>query len=331
MKVKSTSSVESNPLQAISLRIFLAFLCFVLGSGVSQAQVSGTVFRDFNGNGVKNNTATFNETGVPGVTVKAFNAAGVQVGGDKITSATGAYSFTGLNLPLRIEFSGLAAGDFSGPQGSGSGTNVQFVTAASTTVNYGINAAPDYCQAAPALFVPCFVNGDPLSGTSVGNRDALVQIPYTASGSSPAPVEIAKASEVGSIWGMAYHRGSKRLLTAAFLKRHAGLGTGGLGGIYLTNTVAKTTTPYLDLENAPFNMNLGQSVIGTRSLPNSATTSSNDATAFDAVGKVGLGGMALSTDETTLYTVDLFNKKTHQNQCGKPAESDDCGGGRDYF
>ena len=195
---------------------------------MSQAQVSGTVFRDFNANGVQNNTATFKETGVQGVTVKAFNAAGVQVGGDKTTDASGAYSFTGLTLPVRIEFSGLAAGDFPGAQGSGSGTSVQFVTANSSSVNYGINYPSDYCQDAPPLFVPCYVNGDPTLGGTAATNDALVSVPYSASGSAPAPTKLAPASAVGSVWGLTYHRNSKRLLTAAFLKRHAGLLGAGL-------------------------------------------------------------------------------------------------------
>lgn len=41
------------------------------------AQISGTVFRDYNGNGIKNNSASFNEPFVQGVTVKATLASGV--------------------------------------------------------------------------------------------------------------------------------------------------------------------------------------------------------------------------------------------------------------
>lgn len=47
--------------------------------GVS-AQISGTVFRDFNGNGIKENTATYNNVGLAGVSITAYNAAGASVG-----------------------------------------------------------------------------------------------------------------------------------------------------------------------------------------------------------------------------------------------------------
>ncbi|MEY4538272.1 MAG: hypothetical protein RLZZ306_29, partial [Bacteroidota bacterium] len=113
----------------------------IFSSNVSQAQctgtsVSGTVFRDFNLNGVRDNN---NEIGLAGVTVKAFNASNAQVGTTATTGANGAYSITGISGSVRVEFSTLPAGYVSGPDGSSSGTSVQFPSGGCNAVNYGVN------------------------------------------------------------------------------------------------------------------------------------------------------------------------------------------------
>ena len=46
-------------------------ICTLLSLQQAQAQVSGTVFKDFNANGAKDNTTTFNEVGQDGVVVKS--------------------------------------------------------------------------------------------------------------------------------------------------------------------------------------------------------------------------------------------------------------------
>ena len=120
------------------MKQFFKLLSVILLVTVTQqlrAQVSGTVFRDYNGNGVKDNTASFNEPFVQGVTVKA-----TLVNGNSFTATTnaaGAYSFTVGQIPaasaVRIEFSGFATGDYPAFKGTGNTTNVAFVTAPSTT------------------------------------------------------------------------------------------------------------------------------------------------------------------------------------------------------
>ena len=75
--------------------LILAMLAF----SASGQSLSGIVFRDYNGNGQKNNISSFNEPYVSGITVKAFNAANMQVGPTKTTDASGAYSFTTGEIP----------------------------------------------------------------------------------------------------------------------------------------------------------------------------------------------------------------------------------------
>jgi hypothetical protein len=292
------------------------------------------VFRDYNNNGLYETSASFTEAGVAGVEVRAFNSAGTNVtnGSVQITNSAGAYSISPTTSgPFRLEFTlptSLSTAYYTSANGSDSRTSIQFVPSSPATANFGISNPSEYCQTvAPPLVVPCFVSGDPLSATTtVGGEVAIVSVPYNSSGTAISGTYIATARQVGSVFGLAYQRETQKLFSAAFLKRHVGLGSAGLGGIYvntLTNpsSASTTTTTYVDLENAPFSLNLGQSVISGRVLPGNGTTASTDPLAFDAVGKVGLGGMALSTNGNILYIVDLFNRQVLALNIGNPAQS----------
>jgi hypothetical protein len=221
------------------------------------AQISGTVFRDFNGNGVKDNTAPMFEPFVAGVTVKAFNAANVQVGVTKTTDAAGAYGFTALEIPsgtaVRIEFSGLGLGDYSSFNGTGNGTNVQFATAgAAVIVNYAVNAPEDYwdnnTQTDPVLAIVHNKRGR--SDGFYAGRFSLLQINNTTtSTTAPASTNIisidtgqtiparrgATYRQTGSCFGLAFQQKSQRTFQTAALKRGFGFGPQGPGGIYIAD------------------------------------------------------------------------------------------------
>ena len=61
---------------------FLLFLSSIIcfNSNNILAQISGTVFKDFNANGIKDNTASFNEIGLGGITVYAYGESGTVYG-----------------------------------------------------------------------------------------------------------------------------------------------------------------------------------------------------------------------------------------------------------
>ena len=111
------------------------------------AQVTGTVFRDFNANGTKDNTALTDEVGTSGVVVNAYNPSGVALsvsytGGGTSTNSTGGYSVTGGTLgQIRLEF--VMPDNFTfASNGSAGGTSVLFPT--SDTQNLGVNYPADY-------------------------------------------------------------------------------------------------------------------------------------------------------------------------------------------
>ena len=116
--------------------------------------VTGTVFRDFNANGVLD-TATARgiaiDTGFGGVTVTAYDSDGGP-SWTTTSAADGSYSIPVTNATgnaVRIEFTGLPTGYQPGAvasTGSANGTSVQFVNLGATGVDFAVNAPEDYSQ-----------------------------------------------------------------------------------------------------------------------------------------------------------------------------------------
>jgi hypothetical protein len=314
-----------------SRSLIVVFALLTLNAQVGNAQctgtsVAGTVFRDFNLNGVKDNA---NEIGLVGVTVKAFNSANTQVGSTTTTTA-GTYSITGLSGSMRVEFSTLPAGYVSGPDGSTSGTSVQFVTLSTSVgcaVNYGVNHPDDFCAKSgvqPKVAVPCYINGSYI-GPDAPNEDALVSFAYDKTGDKAtagnAPYTMSKYNTIGSVWGMAYNKYNKTLFATAFMKRHSGFGPKGIAGLYVIQNADNNGTGYtitgIDLK-AVLGINAGTEP--ARNFAADKTKPSDDGgnAVFDAVGKMSFGDCELSTDGNTLYVVNLFDKKIYVINVANP-------------
>ena len=290
----------------------------------SSGQLGGTVFNDFDANGVKSSGET---SGLIGVTVRAYDCLGNLVG-TATTDVFGKYAFTGLSAgsyPLRVEFTNLPAvysqGTVNGVDGR---TTVQFVDAPNCTVDLGVLDPTDYCEANPKLALPCYVYGDPLPlGSVSGSRDAIVSFDYTLSGvtDGSAMIHMATAAEVGTIWGETYNKYTQTLFMAATLKRHAGLGPLGLGGIYVSNWAdpnTPVTTPWLSVTSLTVggvNINVGSIGVngaGGRGLPTDPTVSSRDPQAFIKAAKAGIGGIDLSDDGNALFFTNLFDGQLYK-------------------
>lgn len=96
--------------------ILLVILLSTFSSDVKGQIITGTVYRDFNGNGIKENTTLLTEIGVQSVLVCAYNTNGLLVDSTR-TSAAGIYSLnTGIGS-FRIEFKGYPLGLFDSKAG----------------------------------------------------------------------------------------------------------------------------------------------------------------------------------------------------------------------
>lgn len=286
--------------------------------------LGGSVFNDYNGDGVREARET---NGVPGIIVKAYAPDG------SIYSAfTDQYGLYDLNIPtnkypLRVEFTNIPhylAGGTSTPVGTNNRTTIQFVAAPNCQVNIGVNNLNDFCQKDPLMVIPCWVRGDPLSSTSTGAsnpgpNDALVAFPSSNRGvqerpGNATPLHLAYASQVGTLWGAAYNKYTKQLFTSAVLRRHAGLGPLGLGGIYIVDMAKTDTTatqPFLDV--ATIGIDVG-TIFGrqlTTDLTSNDILANRDSAAFSMVGKAGMGDLEISEDGKLLWFINLKDSKLY--------------------
>ncbi|MEN9548029.1 MAG: hypothetical protein RIR12_620 [Bacteroidota bacterium] len=301
-------------------------LLFFVGLYYSQnsfSQISGTVFRDYNGNGAKDNTAPNSEIFVQGISVRAYNAANVQIGATKVTDANGAYNFTNLEITpgtaVRIEFSGLGAGDFSSSSGTGNGTNVQFTSAPNSTINYAVINPYDYMETNPYIATPISVNGDPLGGGTAGTLNAFAAAPYNYGGTGlngSDNINLSQARRIGATWGVAYERKTRTIFTSSVHKRHVGFGpntagtaptTGGIYAINFSNPLAPGT-PVLWLDvNTLLGVNTGTNP--HTGLNADANVHTRDIPSFAQVGKISLGDLDISDNGDTLYVINLNAKQ----------------------
>ncbi|AQG77905.1 putative Ig domain-containing protein [Spirosoma montaniterrae] len=300
----------------------LALLCLLTNSPNSYAQtITGTVYRDFNSNGLVDNPTSgtgisAGEIGVPGVRVTAINSLGTSL--SALTDASGLYTLNvGANGVYRLEFSNPVATDYDGfvsapTNSSASGSSVRFVNlSGSAVVNYGLNYPAHFCGPLNTNVVTtCFVNGN-----QTAIEPTIVTFPYNATATSTTGKNVdANSPATGSVWGLAYQRSSKQMFAGAFVRRHAGVLNGRLGAIYKLDYTGPASTTV----SAPLFLTLNAGTEGARSLPANINSPSNDNWGFGNVGRAGLGDLDLSDDEQTLFVTNLFDKKLYVIPVGNP-------------
>lgn len=314
-------------LGANSLLIVSASLLLI--SNVA-ADVSGRVFRDLNANGVLDNGSGFEESGIAGVTVTAHGINGVM--GVGTTATDGSYSIAGVTGAARVEFSALPSGYYPT---IASKSTVQFVNAPVTDANLGLNYPIDYVgNIDPVVVVTHQVGGHPLVNAGAGsapsmpvmtvfnysNRNYKTNPDGTIKNELPDGVSSLVANrQVGTVFGATYSPYSKKIFTAAFLKRHSGLGTLGSGGIYMVDPAGvfpnTTVSPFVDLDSLGIQTNNPSSSDALhvksnddRGLQWSDSLPTNDPSAFEQVGRVSLGDLELSDDGRYLFVTNLYKK-----------------------
>lgn len=293
--------------------------------------VTGFAFRDFNSNGFYDTghaagTGSPNDVPLAGVLVHAYDASGADVG-NATTDSSGTYSINSSSpagTQLRVEFSfssgQLAEGYKPSYHGAANGTSVQFVTVGAAGVNFAANVPEDYIQANPDVAIAAQRYGDTELVTGLSkDLSSVIKVAYEQSGDSPSTLEAqADYRDTGSIYGLAYQKGTTNLFASAVLRAHTGLGEGGLGGIYLVDTVANTSSLWLDVSTT---VDVGESTFAAQLSDTAGATENErrglvadpnlpnrDPVAVENVGIMGLGGLTISTDQKTLYAVNLFNR-----------------------
>ena len=227
--------------------------------------VTGTVFRDFNGNGRFDSgngptSGIANDSGVAGVKVTAYDGAGDVVGTAITTAPGGTYTLDverAVSEFLRIEFSewdpayqpsGTSATASAGGTGT-NGTSVQFVEldeGSVDDVDFALNAPGDYGQDQAPIITAIQRAGSPVEGSAGGqstdtssiDASAITAVPYGAGRTAAQTdtsdmVVLATFGEVGAIDGLVYQAQSNSVFAFASYKRMSGLRhDSSLGSIY---------------------------------------------------------------------------------------------------
>ena len=298
-------------------------------SVVMAATITGRVFQDFNGNGTYDTSGgtadqpSAVDVGIPNISVFAYSPAG-SLAGSALTAANGTYSVAaGGTGPYRVEFSNIPTGFYpsarstdsvGGGSATNSGSTVQFVPNANTSnVNLALNRPVDYCQNNPDICSQLYGVGSPSS------PDALFTVPFWAGSSrttggtpvadfqTPGNTSLATSNEVGTTFGMAYHRASRRLFAAAYMKKHAKFGPGGTGAIYVVNRNTGAVSEYVNLNTV-----FGAGTAGTDPHNPANYNTDNGQATWDAVGKIAFGGMAINDTEQYLFVMNLADRQLYR-------------------
>ncbi len=299
-------------------------------TSILSGTISGRVFHDYNSNGNFDTAGGLAsvDTGVAGVTVSAYDTTGT-LRGTATSAANGTYSLAATGTgPYRLEFTTIPTGYFPsarstnsllGGSAADSGSAVQFVGDGGTIdVNLALNRPEEFCEANPELVVSRFAFGaqNGVYGTNAVLRDfpynsgTTYNDPAQANYDTPATASLTtSASTVGTIFSLAYNRASNRIFAASYFKRHAGFGPGANG-----------TYNNSDDAGAVYVVNPATSAVASTFTVPSATTNShntadygndNNDVGWDAVGKTSLGGMDLSDDGSTLYVMNLEDRRLY--------------------
>ena len=120
----------------------------------------------------------------------------------------------------------------------------------------------------------------------------------------------SNVTQTGGLWGIAWDRSRRSLYVASVFRRETDVGPSGIGGIYAVD-------PYVGAQNGvPFMTitNVGDPRPGGQ--PDLA-----DTTAITGAGKVGLGGMDISDDDSKLYVMNLNTRSLVQVDVASKTET----------
>ncbi|MCE2790817.1 MAG: hypothetical protein LW630_13010, partial [Saprospiraceae bacterium] len=327
--VDITAYLVSNPTRVKSFSATLPPPCPLPLCGGPES-IGGQAFIDYNASGFSEGA----EPGLVDIPVRVVDDAGTVLC-STTTGINGLWSCNGLpaGVKVRVEYL-VPDGFFNSPPGQGTLTSTQFgQIGGGCSYNLGVYKPEDYVDNNPWVVTTCFGKGDPLiPGSDASSDPSIVANRFTTNGGiGTKNYYLAKGSETGTVWGVAYQPETKTVISSAFIRRHAGLGPAGLGAIYKTNAAPLIsavnptagssyfggTEVLLNLDD--YGINTGdETTINRSDLGADALTPTRDADAFAKVGKWGLGDIDISARYDTLWAINLYNRTLVQIIIGNP-------------
>lgn len=292
----------------------VSFLAGLMGSATATgAPITGQVWLDLNGDGIKSAAGYIEDSGYTGTGAKVIAYDADNNSSEGVFGSNGNYSIDVSSLSgttFRVELS-VPSGYTSAPMGSATDSTVrQNVAQGASNTDFAIEDPAQYCSSNPRIFVSCFTNGsgqipnNTVNATS--NKAAIKAFPFNSQGYPGGagysdPSVINTQGQVGTIYGLGYSKSTGKIYESAFLRRHAGFGPGGTGAIYEVNpntgAVGRTIT-IADSGSVP-----------SRDLAGTTNTPSHDANAFGLIGKNSLGDLDVVDNGNTLFVTNLNTRK----------------------
>jgi hypothetical protein len=269
----------------------LLFSGMVLSSSLI-ASVTGEVFNDINANGIKDS----NEVGVADFKIIAYNADNKEIA-TSLSANDGSFTLD-VNESVRVELKNSSENLILGHVSATSNSNVLFAKDGDS-VRFPLYTVDTYCEENPQLVTTAYISGDPLKGGSASNEYALIS--FSSALGDSTKTTLAKSSQVGATWGVAYNGATNKLYTSAVAKRYSGFGALGAGGIYEIDTNSLTVLPFVTIQSVGLNV-----LPSKRELPADKNVTIKD-DLFSEIGKTSLGGLDILNNK--LYTINLSSKK----------------------
>ncbi len=290
--------------------------------------IGGFTFSDLNSDG----TNTLPDLGVAGVQVNIYDCNNVLVR-TKLSDSNGDWQICSLNdsETYRIEFvlsGSLSTEYYPSHFGANNGSDVQF-SQPNNCIEFGL-APADPCVGNSLLLTACYNFGG-YNGQYKDN-DAFVgimtnKIDDPTTNATEGAIHYATHVQIGTTYGLAVNRTDEEAYLAAYMKRHAGFGPNGTGAIYKIDLTQANPPSLL----ADLNSIYGAGTAGvdphnfseSTTCPSSGAPSNfacwfNDVDAFSKVGRTSLGDMDISTDESTLYVMNLEDRNVYQIDLANP-------------
>lgn len=316
-----TSALAVSTIAAVSLAVHSA-----PAASAAEGVISGSAYQDFGDDGTR--TAASGDFGgdiaVAGVQIVATDASGTEVGRSQ-TGEDGTFSLAVKNAAtddVRVEF--IEPAGFRGARvGPDNQSTVQYVQVGAAGVTVGLTQE-DMVNAADGVpyvvvaedrgvldsgFIPGS-SGAPSRTPDLENAPSLFGFPYTSQG-HPVTSDrtiLAVQGQTGTLWGAA-NAGEQYAFSGAFFRRGAMVGPGGLGAIYLTDTFAARSS---NAPNAALLVRIPDAGDDPRPNPVPADYDwLHDPAAFPATGRIGLGDLEVSSDQKTLFAVNLNDRQLY--------------------
>ncbi len=255
-------------------------------------EITGTIFRDLNYDGIQNGL----ELGEAGITVTAYDDTGFVV--SAVTDANGNYVLSGLVAATHYRVEVSAPSYLYASTSIGVNHPLVSIVTAPTTHNVGIQNAAQYCQANPDFIMSRFTKEERAGANSAVNT--ILQYNYLNNGTD-VPTNITNYGTIGSVYGISYLSKANVSYAATYFKRHSDIGFGGIGAIYKID------------HNAAHAISTFATLPGTdpRGGAGAAYDWDIDTLGYAKVGKTGIGDIELSDDENTLFAVNMEDRKLY--------------------